>query len=96
MTKAIGQPDALLQQQPTDDTIASQLRSFSILEETFSVKVDLLLRLDEKIQMEIEDLKELEDDVRAADELQWQIKLRLLELRDVVSLRKCDVTIGYH
>ena len=85
VTKAFGQLDALLQQQPAVDTIASQLRSFSIVEETFAVKVDVLLSLDEKIQMEIEDPNELEDDIRTADELQWQIKVRLLELRDVVS-----------
>ena len=88
VTKAIGQLDALVREQPTDETIASHLRSFSIVEETFSVKVTVLLSLDEKIQMEIEDPKELEDDIRTADELQWQIKLRLLELRDVVSQRK--------
>ena len=75
VTKAIGQLDVLLQQQPTDDTIASQLRSCSILEETFSVKVDVLLGLDEKIQMEIEDPKELEDDIGAADELQTSGRL---------------------
>ena len=55
VTKAFGQRDALIEHQPTPDTFSPKLRSLSILEEILSVKVDLLLSLDEKFQIEIED-----------------------------------------